>query len=92
MRQHLVATYRGVEARHTFLETGGQIVESAESRIAVLLLDRNAVQHYHHERNHQGMSNRLLFLAERTARDEGTMGVSGAVGWDAPPLYVTGRS
>jgi putative transposase len=29
------------------------------------------VQHYHHERNHQGMSNRLLFPVERAARGDG---------------------
>ena len=29
------------------------------------------VEHYHHERNHQGLSNRLLFPVERTARGDG---------------------
>jgi len=29
------------------------------------------VEHYHHERNHQGMSNRLLFPVESTARGDG---------------------
>ena len=29
------------------------------------------VDHYHHERNHQGMSNRLLFPATRTTHDDG---------------------
>jgi transposase InsO family protein len=29
------------------------------------------VEHYHHERNHQGMGNRLLFPAPRTSHDNG---------------------
>jgi transposase InsO family protein len=31
------------------------------------------VEHYHHERNHQGMSNRLLFPATTTAHANGSI-------------------
>ena len=38
------------------------------------------VQHYHHERNHQGMNNRLLFPAESTAHEEGAMACRARLG------------
>ena len=45
---------------------------------------RNAVhefvEHYHHERNHQGMSNRLLFPVERTARGDGPIACRARLG------------
>ena len=50
------------------------------------------VEHYHHERNHQGMSNRLLFPVERTARGDGRIACRARlarlteVGGDNPPI------
>jgi transposase InsO family protein len=38
------------------------------------------VQHYHHERNHQGMNNRLLFPVERTARGNGPIACRARLG------------
>jgi hypothetical protein len=38
------------------------------------------VQHYHHERNHQGMSNRLLFPVERKASGDGTIACRARLG------------
>ena len=38
------------------------------------------VEHYHHERNHQGLSNRLLFPVERTARGDGRIACRARLG------------
>jgi len=38
------------------------------------------IQHYHHERNHQGMSNRLLFPVGRTARGDGPIACRARLG------------
>jgi transposase InsO family protein len=38
------------------------------------------VEHYHHERNHQGMSNRLLFPAARTTRGDGPIACRSRLG------------
>ena len=38
------------------------------------------VVHYHHERNHQGMSNRLLFPVERKASGDGTIACRARLG------------
>lgn len=50
----------------------GILSRSADPRCRRSL--RNVVheflKHYHHERNHQALSNRLLFRVERTARDD----------------------
>jgi hypothetical protein len=38
------------------------------------------VQHYHHERNHQGMRNQLLFPIERTGASDGPMACRARLG------------
>jgi len=39
-----------------------------------------SVQHYHHERNHQGMRNQLLFPIERTGASDGPMACRARLG------------
>ncbi len=38
------------------------------------------VEHYHHERNHQGLSNRLLFPAARMTPDDSPIGCRSRLG------------